>query len=420
MYLLTVTMYEFGQFLRILLWISLPMAVIAVLITTYLHYRNKRLQNEWEGQILLSGASDGHTEGRTGGLSGRHAGNLSGESGSLSGEISDFSPSEDGNSSYQGLLWMKRKYEEYREQMDLRYEKLKEDLARAERKYLDLLDGNGTLIAGDGNRAGEKEGNTNIEGKVTIAAKAIMIEKESALGLVAEKNAQISFLQHQLDERIKSYHELEYQGQEDRNLAGSLQGQLQESKQQYQELLLQLQAFEPQLQESQKLLEGLRQLLNEKDQMINEQRQVLTHRQTELEQREQLLNEQQGQLEKNNSLLNEQQQQLIELQQHQSNLQGQQSELAQQQSDLQGQLTEKCHLLESCEMTIFQLNSQLEEGARRSAGLVDKLECNSRLLLNIYKELDRTLHNELDSTLHNEDKIPAPARQEQEPEPMMA
>ncbi len=34
MYLLTINLYELGQFLRIVLWIFLPMAILSMLITT--------------------------------------------------------------------------------------------------------------------------------------------------------------------------------------------------------------------------------------------------------------------------------------------------------------------------------------------------------------------------------------------------
>jgi len=40
---------------------------------------------------------------------------------------------------YRGILWMKEKYEQYREQADLRYERLKEELGRSERRYHELV-----------------------------------------------------------------------------------------------------------------------------------------------------------------------------------------------------------------------------------------------------------------------------------------
>ncbi|HXB92045.1 MAG TPA: hypothetical protein VNU72_07145, partial [Puia sp.] len=39
---LTINLYEVGQFLRIFLWIFLPLSMISLLVTTYFHYRRKR------------------------------------------------------------------------------------------------------------------------------------------------------------------------------------------------------------------------------------------------------------------------------------------------------------------------------------------------------------------------------------------
>lgn len=40
---------------------------------------------------------------------------------------------------YRGILWMKEKYEQYREQADSRYEQLKAELGRAEQRYQELV-----------------------------------------------------------------------------------------------------------------------------------------------------------------------------------------------------------------------------------------------------------------------------------------
>src|SRR5882757_472690 len=121
MYFLAVNLYEFGQFLQILLWISLPMVLIALLVTTYLHYRRKRKQKNEEAPLPgYAPAGD------------RLANGL------LIGEPAAALPEENGNA-YRGLLWMKDKYEQYRHQNDRKYENLKEELARSEHKYLELL-----------------------------------------------------------------------------------------------------------------------------------------------------------------------------------------------------------------------------------------------------------------------------------------
>src|SRR6185437_9783320 len=40
---------------------------------------------------------------------------------------------------YKGILWMKEKYEQYRDLADERYERLKEQLTKMEKKYEDLV-----------------------------------------------------------------------------------------------------------------------------------------------------------------------------------------------------------------------------------------------------------------------------------------
>jgi len=50
---------------------------------------------------------------------------------------------------YQGILWMKQKYEQYREQADHRYELLRGELGRSELRYQELL----TTMEQDKNRA---------------------------------------------------------------------------------------------------------------------------------------------------------------------------------------------------------------------------------------------------------------------------
>src|SRR5258707_5334282 len=116
MYFLAVNLYEFGQFLQILLWISLPMVLIALLVTTYLHYRKKRKQKDEEDH--LPGYAPDSDRLANGLLIGEPAAVLQ----------------EEGGNAYRGLLWMKDKYEQYREQTDRKYEKLKEELARSENK----------------------------------------------------------------------------------------------------------------------------------------------------------------------------------------------------------------------------------------------------------------------------------------------
>ena len=203
MYLLAVNLYEFGQFLQILLWISLPMVLIALLVTTYLHYRRKRKQKDEEAPFP-GYAPD----------SDRLANGL------LIGEPAAALPEGSGNA-YRGLLWMKDKYEQYREQTDRKYEKLKEELVRSEQKYLELL---------------SLRSSPQPEDKEPIESPAVP-------QLPGEKDRQISFLQSQLDQRIKNYHQLEQLARKDRARAEEANSLYLQAQQELEELKSKIQTL---------------------------------------------------------------------------------------------------------------------------------------------------------------------------------
>ncbi len=144
---------------------------------------------------------------------------------------------------YRGILWMKEKYEQYRDLADKRYEELREELNRTEKRYQDLLatveesrmrplsaggrmtksETGGervTWTEGDGERViGEETPGLGVvvgeetEGEIVLTSGSD-VEKDSIRDIVEEKNRQIHFLQSQLDQRIKNYHQLEYQGRD--------------------------------------------------------------------------------------------------------------------------------------------------------------------------------------------------------------
>jgi hypothetical protein len=237
MCLLLVSLYEFGQFLRILLWISVPLVILSMLITTWLHYRRKRRVPE---ELLLS-------------LSGVKAGQIGLEPGPVgTPALLEFAAEISGNGQepleesaqpleetaaepmldaeqqekvYKGILWMKEKYEQYRDMADRRYEQLKEQLTRTETKYQELLEAasrNAGTASGDsgvtGSHPGEPvRGTATPDGAVaTGEAGVVDVEKASYPDLLEEKNRQIAFLQQQLDQRIKNFHQAEIDGRENK------------------------------------------------------------------------------------------------------------------------------------------------------------------------------------------------------------
>jgi hypothetical protein len=148
MLLLTINLYELGQFLRIVLWIFLPMVILSMLITTWLHYRRK--EREQSGLLLaiegFGRLADGEPE--TNGQAVASPGDSVSASGHDKTSEEDADPTElaareewdEGNENiYRGILWMKEKYEQYRDMADKRYEQLREELGRSEQRYQDLM-----------------------------------------------------------------------------------------------------------------------------------------------------------------------------------------------------------------------------------------------------------------------------------------
>jgi len=222
MYLLLISLYEFGQFLRIILWISVPLVVLSMLVTTWLHYRRKR-QLPPELLLSLSGAESSGIGFNGAGANIPPANTvppavangpvatavLLESAAEISGtgqeplEESAVDPvldPEQKENIYKGILWMKEKYEQYRDMADRRYEQLKEQLTRTENKYQELLETASRPVP-----PAEMSPVTND------------VEKASYPDLLEEKNRQIAFLQQQLDQRIKNFHQSELDSRENKS-----------------------------------------------------------------------------------------------------------------------------------------------------------------------------------------------------------
>jgi hypothetical protein len=152
MYLLTINLYELGQFLRIVLWIFLPMVILSMLITTWLHYRRKERE---QGGLLLAVEGFGRLPDGEPETIRQEATLSTGSADSTATATADSTVTADsthptdppareewneGNENiYRGILWMKEKYEQYRDMADRRYEQLREELGRSEQRYQDLM-----------------------------------------------------------------------------------------------------------------------------------------------------------------------------------------------------------------------------------------------------------------------------------------
>src|SRR5580692_7582774 len=130
MCLLSVGLETLGLLLRVWLWISVPIAVILLLVATWLNYLrssrskgNMRLSVEGLGGKVRPG-NDGLEGGESVDYSDREDSNREDREDSKQED----SPQEESDREeltatgketiYQGILWMKEKYEQYREQAD--------------------------------------------------------------------------------------------------------------------------------------------------------------------------------------------------------------------------------------------------------------------------------------------------------------
>jgi len=221
MYRLLINLYEFGQFLRIVLWISVPLVVLTTLVTTWLHYRRKR---QLPDELLFSLQGPMGTEGLAIPPILLTAHEVSGN-GEAPVEANGVSPDpEEKENIYKGILWMKEKYEQYRDMADKRYEQLKEELARAEKKYQELLE-SGVRLQTTAASAAVNEAPHSAADRISPDEHLPLsdIEKASLPDLLEEKNRQILFLQQQLDQRIKNFHQAEFEGRENRTRAMELE-----------------------------------------------------------------------------------------------------------------------------------------------------------------------------------------------------
>lgn len=139
MYLSIINLDTPGQSVSLLLWIFLPMGICYLLYIAWTRYR--RPGKAAAGGLRFAVEGFGGYGGAAGDGYADAAGIAAGVSDDVSEEESDeVSEEEAGKETiYRGILWMKEKYEQYREQADRKYESLREELGRSEKRYQDLL-----------------------------------------------------------------------------------------------------------------------------------------------------------------------------------------------------------------------------------------------------------------------------------------
>jgi hypothetical protein len=224
MCLLSVGLETLGLLLRVWLWISVPIGVIILLVGTWLNYlrtaRSKvglRLAVEGlrggvrpgdgesggEGEVSSEAGElvgEGQNSSEVGELDGEQENSRGfGELGGAGAESGDESDREELTATgketiYQGILWMKEKYERYREQADQRYELLREEFGRSERRYQELM----AIMEQDKNRV---LGDHLAEAQGQLNAKQEVIEEKQ--GIIEDLEVQLRSERLKVEELIK-------------------------------------------------------------------------------------------------------------------------------------------------------------------------------------------------------------------------
>ena len=147
MYLSIINLDTPGQSVRLLLWIFVPMGICYLLYIAWTRYRRPGKAAAGGLRLAVEGFGGYGADGKEGygGAAGDGYANAAGTTAGVSDEVSEedsdeVSEEEAGKETiYRGILWMKEKYEQYREQADRKYELLREELGRSEKRYQDLL-----------------------------------------------------------------------------------------------------------------------------------------------------------------------------------------------------------------------------------------------------------------------------------------
>jgi DNA repair exonuclease SbcCD ATPase subunit len=218
MFLSTGTFTEFTRFLQIACWIILPVLLVTVIITTWRHRRDKKKNQETDEQETLDfllGVDP------------------AGENRENTFVLFDHS----------GLI---RQYKDKLSYNHARYIALKHDYKKLERDLHTRV---------DVTHSPRKPKNNHMENK------NVGEEQKCLADLLEEKKAQVEFLQTQLEQRIRNYHQSERNREE-------MQKEFYEQKESMQKLVDELDLTRKEVLEKEEAIRQSEELVNEKHQAL--------------------------------------------------------------------------------------------------------------------------------------------------------
>jgi len=308
----------------------MPAAILFMLVTTWIHYRRRRTLDP---PLMLSMEGIGPV-----GDSG-----LAAEPEALAGdgrvdEERSVTEGEDDykENLYRGILWMKEKYEQYRDLADERYERLKEQLTQVEKRYEDLLASVQQKPSG-----------------MSIPASSPVLTEEQGMAdpLMAWRAQRMADTQQMADTHVRDMHHVTdtivTEAQPVREFSGGTEVIVERADAGPGPDRIRIQELEEQLARTQQRL----------DEEVARMRYQLEEEVT-----------------------------------HGRRLQDEKNAFADSCRQLELQVLHSGRQLEEKQRMIADLEGQLTNNQQKIDELVVKLRNNSQLLMNIYQELDKSLH----------------------------
>lgn len=399
MFLFFATLQEFTLFLKIVLWIAVPITVVSLTIATILHYRRKRrraAEGELEAPLEGEETAAANVEADIAPvIAPAVAGVTTTETSSLPDWLASSDPDnktlvkkyehelryfrEKNHSLEEDYRNLEYKYEtllakayrgeksesdellnsirkensEYRNQVT----GLKDQLSQLEVAHAELLKTSGTAHASAGNNA------ITADGQLTEAKGS---EQKYLRDLVEEEKLHISFLQQQLDQRIRSYHEMEEQVNEMSEKVAQMKSEIVTSTESLSLAEETIEAKNMETEQQRKVIEGYLEQIRHKEETIGAKTEYISH------------------LEKS----------IAELQEHHN---------------------QSLHLLNATSQEVSELADQLTERSAQVADLQEKLTRNNGFLNQLKAQIvDQIEPEEAPLSTHPVDKQSRPEFQPQE------
>lgn len=289
---LLVSLYEFQQFLQIVLWIAVPATILAIGLTIFLHYRRKRRPHGLEIAFQEDTASGEKALKHTNSDTLLQIQETARPEATQPEALPDWLASA--NPDNTSLL---KKYEQEVRRYRENYAILEQDFRELEGKYTDLR-----------NKAyhPDKETDTTLVAQLQQDIKGYkekigqlqqqQAEQKCLPDMLEEKKSQIEYLQHQLELRIKNYHLPEQQTGESALQLQQLHITVKESDEQVKKLTRELQEQRQQNAGLQTALAAQEDALRTLRENLQIERQKATALESNLENKSQLLTKIYGEL----------------------------------------------------------------------------------------------------------------------------